>query len=217
MPLILIHGDHQSKSRQELVNQIAKAKLAGITDIVSLDGKSVSLTDIIQTLESNSLFGEIKRLTILENLFRRRSKTELNDIIEYLTSLTDVHLILWEDKLLSATQTKPLSQFRKLAFPLPKVIFKLTDSFTPNTNLTNLLKLLQTACDSESAEFVLIMLARQLRLHIQGKNRGPRYDETTAIRLHHQLAEIDYKNKTGQLSLDLKSELVNWIVEVYQQ
>lgn len=215
MPLILIHGDHLSKSRQELQNHIAKAKLAGITDFVTLDGKSCSLTDIVQTLESHSLFGQSQRLTIIENLFRRRSKTELEDILDYLATINHTHLILWEDKLLTATQTKPLSNFRKMPFPVPKLIFKLADSLTPRPHLPSLLKLLHTACDSESAEFVLIMLARQLRLHIQQKNRGARFDEATAIRLHRQLAEIDYKNKTGQLSLDLKSELANWIVKVY--
>jgi hypothetical protein len=215
--LILIHGDHTSKSRQELQHQTAKAKQTGITDIVTLEGKTCNLTQLIQATESHSLFGESKRLIIVETLFRRRSKTELKDILDYLSGITDTHLILWEDKLLSATQTKPLTRFQKISFPLPKIIFKLTDSFTPNPDLANLLKLLQTACDNESAEFVLIMLARQLRLQIQGKNRGARFDEATAVRLHHQLAQIDARNKTGQLSLDLKSELANWMVKVYSK
>lgn len=215
--LILIHGDHQSKSRQELQTQIAKAKQAGVNDIVSLDGKSCSLTQLIQSLESTSFFGDSQRLTILENLFRRRSKTELAEITNYLSTIGNASLILWDDKQLTAAQTKTLANFQQLTFPLPKIIFKLTDAFNPQANPVTIIKLAAQACDSDSAEFVLIMLARQLRLHLQGKNRGPRFNETTAIRLHHQLAQIDYKNKTGQLSLDLKSELANWLINVYSK
>jgi hypothetical protein len=217
--LTLIHGDHQSKSRQELQNHIAKAKLAGITDIITHDGRSCSLTDIIQTIESQSLFGDSKRLTIIEFLFRRRSKTELKQITDYLCKLSpkDAVVIVWEDRQLSAAQSKALINFTPAAFPLPKIIFKLTDAFTPSANLPNLLKLLNQACDSDSAELVLIMLARQLRLHLQKKARsyGTPFPTNRLISMHHQLAQIDIRNKSGKLALDLKSELANWMIKVY--
>lgn len=216
--LILIHGDHQVKARQELQNQIAKAKQAGITDMVTLDGRICSLSEIIQSTESQSLFGTSTRLTIIENLFRRRSKTELTEIIDYLSTCPpDQTLLLWDDKTLTATQLKPLTNFKKIVFPLPKIIFKLTDAFTPNANLSGLLTLLESACAADSAELVLIMLARQLRLMLQKKSRGPGFPESQAIKLHHQLAEIDYQNKSGRLALDLQSELSNWLIKVYQQ
>lgn len=212
--LILIHGDHQVKVRQELQNQIARAKQAGFVDIVTLDGKGCSLTDIIQATESQSLFGTPTRLTIIENLYRRRSKTELAEIIDYLSTCPpDQNLLLWDDKTLTAAQLKTLVNFQKIVAPLPKVIFKLTDAFTPHANLPGLLKLLEAACSADSAELVLIMLARQLRLMLQKKARGSGFPDPRAVELHHQLAEIDYKNKSGRLSLDLKSELANWLIK----
>jgi len=216
MPLILIHGDHQVKSRQELQRQLTLTSQQGISDIVTLNGKDCSLTDLTQNLESTSLFGNSSRLVIVENLFRRRSKTELKQILDYLSLIDSGHLILWEDKLLTATQMKPLTSFQKIVFPLPKIIFKLTDAFHPQASPAQILPLLKQTCETDSAELVLIMLARQLRLHIQQKVRGQVFPLSQAIQLHHELAEIDYKNKTGQLALNLTSELQSWIICLYQ-
>lgn len=217
--LVLIHGDYLSKSRQALQSHVSQAKRAGYNDINYLDGKTCALTDVIQSTDSPSLFGESKRLTVIENLFRRRSKTELHDITAHLQQLQPDNnsIIIWEDRQLSAAQVKTIPNFSTTAYPLPKVIFKFVDSFTPNAKLPLVLNLFHQACDNDSAELVLIMLARQLRLQMQRKTRGPQFDAAQLLRLHHQLADIDVKNKTGQLSLDLKSELANWIVRVYSK
>lgn len=217
---ILIHGDHHAKSRQTLQSYIAKAKYHGQTDVNFLDGRYCSLTEIIQSTESQSLFANTGRLTIIEHLFRRRSKTELKNITDFLNNLPpNTDIIIWEDRQLTPAQLKSLAPFSPQVFPLPKVIFKLTNAFTPAANLRQILNLLHQACEVDSAELVLIMLARQIRLYLTQPSRYSKssFPPDQLITMHHQLAQIDIANKTGKLSLDLKSELANWLLKVYSK
>ena len=79
---------------------------------------------------------------------------------------------------------------------------------------------------------VIIMLARQIRLMIQTFDKAAKIPPWQKAKLtasaqnfglnrlnelHHQLAEIDYNNKTGQLPSDLQSELAFWLTKLYSK
>ena len=242
---ILIHGEDQVKTRAELQNQISKAKQSGITDIITLDGKNITLDSIIQNLESNSLFNNFvganpgirpssERLCIIENLHKKRSKTELKEIVTYLSTLDPhtINCVLWENHELTPGQAKILGNAKAIQIKLSPAIFKLTDALIPHTTAKNIIPLLIAASDHDSPEMVITMLARQLRLMIQTFDpaapispwqktklstpaRGFGLDRL--IDLHHQLTEIDISNKTGKLSSNLQSELVFWLIKLYSK
>lgn len=232
MAFVIIHGDHLTQSRQALSAHKEQATAKGINEIISLDGKTCHLTDIVQNLESDSMFGST-RLTILEHLHKRRSKTELKQIISYLASLNPhlIQLILYEATPLTATQLKSLKPTLTQLFKLPSIIFKLTDSVSYRPGLNTSLQLLSSTLKHEAPELVLIMLARHIKtliqIHDSSQTLSPYqkrlvkpakiYGLNTLISLHHQLADIDYQNKTGQLATDLKSELANWLATVYSK
>lgn len=229
---IVIHGEDQAKSRGQLLDLINKSKAAGISDISNLDGKSVNLETVIQNLESLSLLGPIQRLTVIEDLHRRRSKTELKEIVDYIASQDEksLNLILWEGRELTAAQLKKFVKARIIYSKLPASIFKLTDSLTPSADIGELIRLFHQASMQESSELVLIMIARHLKMMIQSfdpDSRLPPWQKvkitSTAkqfgleklILMHHQLCEIDIANKTGKLPLDLKSEIEQWLISSY--
>lgn len=225
MSLVVIHGEDQVKTRSELAQYVTPST-------IHLDGKTISIADIIQNLESNSMFANEKKIVVIEDLHKKRSKTELKEIVEYLSTNPSAHqIILWESKNLSATEQKKFGQARFITAKLSPVVFKLTDSLSPAIPLKTTLSLLQQSCQSDSPEMVLVMLGRQIRLMIQtfdpsskmapwqrGKltATAKQLGLTKLVSLHNELANIDYQNKTGQLPVDLTSELQLWLAQLYQ-
>jgi len=222
--LTVIHGEDQVKTRAEL------SKLTP-GNAIHLDGKTVSLSELMQNLESNDMFSDESKTIIIEDLHKKRSKTDLKEIVEYLAVNPSTHnVILWESKDLSATDQKKLVGAKFVAAKLSPVVFKLTDSLSPNIPFKTTHALLVESCKSDSPEMVLVMLGRQIRMMIQtfdpeSKMAPWQRGKLTAtakqlgmdklLGLHHELAEIDFKNKTGQLPVDLSSELSIWLTKIY--
>jgi DNA polymerase III, delta subunit. len=75
----LLHGDNQLESRNELNRLISGAESK---ELIRLDGEKTSLNEIVQALESSSLFG-MEKLVIIENLFSRRQSKEKKEIIDW--------------------------------------------------------------------------------------------------------------------------------------
>jgi DNA polymerase III delta subunit len=223
MPLIIIHGEDQVKTRQLLS---ARQK----PNALKIDGKSVVFEAIIQACESTSMFEEDKQV-VIEDLHKKRSKTDLKEIVEYLGSTTlSFEVILWDSKELTTTELKKFPHAEVMVAKVSPLIFKLTDSLSPTIPFKTTHELLQRCCQEESPEMVLVMIARHLKMLIQSldpDNKLPPWQkgklaatakqmsESKLLTLYHQLADIDYKNKSGQLALDLASELSMWLTLFY--
>lgn len=225
--LILIHGDDQTKTRNELQQYSSD-------DTVRLDGKSLDLNTLIQSLESGSFFGDSNRLVVVENLHKMRSKTELKSILEYLTheDPKNLNLVLWENQELTPAQVKKFTGAKIVTAKISPLIFKLLDSITPQSDPKTVLPLLQNANKTDAPEKIIIQIAGQLRLMIQTfdpkftfppqlswkkmnlTKNATGFGLSKLIELHHQLADIDYRNKTGQLPLTLASELEMWFAQL---
>ncbi len=225
--LILIHGDDQSKTREELQKYSSD-------DTVVLDGKTLDLNILIQSLETGSFFGDSNRLVVIENLHRMRSKTELKSILEYLTheDPKNLNLVLWENQELTPAQVKKFTGAKIVTAKISPLIFKLLDSITPQADPKTVLPLLQNAYKTDAPEKIIIQIAGQLRLMIQTfdpkftfppqlswkkmslTKNAQGFSLPKLLELHHQLAEIDYRNKTGQLPLTLASELEMWLAQL---
>jgi hypothetical protein len=231
MPFIVIHGEDQVKARAFLEQTIDAYKSQGGQDIVTLDGKTLTQETLTQNLESNSFFGDQNRLTVIENLHRQKSKTNLKKLLEYLNSFApqDLHLILYEDQDLTPAQAKKLSGATIHPFKLSPTIFALTDSINPSVSPKLRIIAFNNALKDNPSEMILILLARQLRLLIQTFDPSAvwpphlswqktkltpiakRFGQTKLISLHHKLTQIDLDSKTGVEPGTLESRLKIWI------
>lgn len=217
----LIHGDNHVKSRQ-ILNQKRDQLKKKIPDVVTLDGKKLELTELIQATQSQSLLGS-DRLVIIEDLFKLRSKKTLKRAIELINDLNpkQTHLILWESKPLTKSQLKKIKYAKVEEASSSTVIFKFLDNLVPG-NTQQTLKLLKQSSAKDSDEFVFFMLAKhvgQLIMAHGDELSGPgwkiRKMQTQAsqlglkklLKLHYALLTLDYERKTGQATGSLQQNL----------
>ncbi|MEK7165556.1 MAG: hypothetical protein AAB874_01975 [Patescibacteria group bacterium] len=223
--LHLLHGDNIERSRKELTNIKQKAS---DKEIISLDGKTVTLTDVEQALQTNSLFG-MERLVIIENLFTKRFTRKTADFVPFLQQIEripqEVTVVFWEEKELSKTAINQFPKNTDIALFRPdKIIFQLVESILPG-NSGNVLELLTLSLKKDSPELIFAMLIRQVRLLMMVKDLGKSAHELAPwqaariakqaqhftwdqlLKLHEQLFTIDVKIKSGLSAFNLASEM----------
>lgn len=215
---ILLHGENIVESREAL-HQI-RTKHKG--EILNLNGKTVSLTEIKQALESMSLF-EGDRLVIIENLFSRQSKTQLKELIDYIANIkTNTSLVLWEGKELGKVALRKFTAFDVQLFKIPKVLFAFLENIIPG-NIEKMLVLLNESRKSNEEMFIFLMIVRQIRLLLLAKDQGligmppwiagklshqsREFTNDQLIKLYKKLLLIDIGQKTGRASYNLGQEL----------
>lgn len=212
MKILVIHGDHVTKSYEKLESVISSSKKKG-WEIVRIDGtKSGELQD---ALRSNSLFND-KRLFVLENI-NKLNKKSLDWLFDNVEKI-DGYLIIYQESILGVTITKNLPKGTKIEeFSLPKLIFKFSDSFFPG-NGANCLKLLHEIIKTEPVEFVFSLLAKHLRdlywimVDIKSvtypswriaklKSQSFRFAQGKLSEVINLLAEVDISAKTSKANL----------------
>lgn len=218
--IYFLHGDSQLLSRQKLEDLVNQAKKRQ-REIIRIDGKSTSLTEIKQALESQSLFGG-EKLVVLEGLLVKQKSKEKDEIINYLkTNDFSCGLIIWEPKEISSSITKKLPKnWQIFVFKTPAVIFKFLDSLKPK-NTTQMLTLLRSSIKVESPEMTFYMLASRTRQLIiafdlgkEGLSGAPwqigklvsqakKFSLERLIKLYKKLLEIDTNIKTGKTLMPL--------------
>ncbi len=219
--LVLIHGDNQVLSRQRLRDQISSFK--SDLDLNQLDGKKLDLETLIEACESPLMFSQ-PRLVVIESLHSQPSKTKLLTLTQYLSTLTadQIHLILWEGKLLTATQLTPFKKFQVIPFKTSSLTFKFLDALKPGSALSYL-PLYKQAVKVDTPEFVFYMLIRHIRLMSQSvspqssrlpgwqaaklKAQLSSFTPAQFTLLHDALYDLDYRQKSGGTLLSLAAEL----------
>lgn len=223
--IILFHGENILASRRALIEKIKVFKAKKV-EIISLDGRKVSLTEIKQACEAKSLFGA-GRLVIIERFYARPRSHEKTVINRYFQNLpASIDLIFWEEKQLTPSQLKILPQQVKIyLFKIQPVIFKFVDSFYPGNPRTSL-NLLGQCLRVEAAEMIFYMLCRQVRLLILAKDSGKkgltglpfwmqnkflrqsrRFSLEQLLAIHQKLLITDYEQKTGLSLMPLDFQL----------
>ena len=223
MSFFLLHGDHLSQSRLYMQSLIDSYKKRGIKDITRLKYSPQILSETIQSIESISLF-QTPRLTIIEDLFHFPSLTIKKDVINYLITLksnNSYHLIIWDSKKLSLSQTKKFNHFTIKSFTISPVIFKFLNSISPH-HQTSFLPLFYQTINKDGAEFIFIMLIRHFRQLIQVgssncplppwqlsqlKHQSQLFSPELLLNTYDQLLSIDWRVKTGHSPLGLLTEL----------
>jgi len=182
--MIILHGDNTVSSRKEL--EILKEKNKE-KEIVVLNGKVLSLTDLKEALEAKSLFG-IDKLIIIENiLFKLRTKDlglrtrdqglrTKNLELEYLLEKAgSENLVLWEGKEINKGILSLFKNARIKIFKIEKLIFSLVESLRPG-NSKVIINLFRECLSNNPPEIIFSMIVRQFRLLIlvkSGAKNGP--------------------------------------------
>lgn len=219
--ITILHGEEIVKSRKHLEGLKRRDK-----EVVVLDGGRTNLTEIIQALESQSLFGKT-RLVVIENLLTGKKKKD--EILVYLQKLPpEVELILWEGKELEKSRLGLFPQAKVMRFRPEPVLFKFLESLRPG-NIKVIITLLRQTLMVEEPEMVFYMLVRQFRLLLavkEGKVRGIEelnrlnlwqlerlqnqakyFTMEKLVEIYQKLLKIDFEQKTGQAAFDLAKNL----------
>lgn len=185
--MLILHGDHQTASR----NQLLAVKAGAVQkdqQIIEFSGQDLSLDPLSQAADTVSLFGQTNSVFV-QQLFSARPSNAKKAVIDYLKSHTSADIVVWEPKDVSA-QLKDFPSSLIRQFDLPRHIFKFLD----NPSLTTLHLALTTALPE------IVFASLVTRAHKQVK--------TTWLE---ELLIIDYKLKTGALPYDLATALELWV------
>lgn len=218
--MIIIHGENIVASRNYL-----KTITDGFKgEVVRLEGNQLTFNQILQSLESQSLFEE-NRLVVLEKVFSLLPSKEKEKILNYLKVSDNKNAVIWEGKKIDGRVLKSFKRMTVRCFDLSPYIFKLLDSISPGNPKQSLIFFHQ-CLSQDPPEIIFYMLVRQFRLLIIAKDLGEKGLEKMAdwqklklvgqakkftlgklLFLHRQLLKIDYEQKTGKSLLGLVSQL----------
>lgn len=227
--MIILHGNHESKISDALVNLIADYKKKA-HQIERLMAVKISQAELEQALQSQSLFGHEKVL-IIDQLFslpKSKKKDAYIKIIKQASQNLDIVLV--EKKVLSASNLKPFPLAKVQLFKLSSSLFAWLDSFTPQKNtLAKQLTSLQKAIEQDGEMMCLLMFIRQIRLLIQAKEdfaikgapfmisklkkQAQSFSLAQLLKVHQRLYLLDKAEKTSTNLMSLQENLEQLIIE----
>jgi DNA polymerase III delta subunit len=178
------------------------------------------------------------KLVVIENLIGSlRTGTKVKDtIIDYLlTGKFDADVVLWESKSVGKSLLKLKKQKHVTVedFRLPIVIFKFTESLSPQS-IPNALHYLQESLKTSPIEVLFAMVVRQFRLMMaitlsasipeteklipwvqsKLKKQASMFTEKRLAELYKDLLLIDYQTKTGKSPYDLTKRVEQFIISL---
>lgn len=225
--ITLLHGDDVISSRKALEALKSSRKES---EVLSLDGLKVNLTDLKQALESSSLFSS-SRLVVLERFLSSRPDKEK---LAYLASgQFGADLILWERKKISPGTIKKLGPQAKVQlFKTPALVFRFLDGFG-SPDQKNSLLLLKKVLASAPSGLVFYLLVKRIRdlLLIKDQKKPSRaqtwqlkklqtqaqfFRPDSLEKAYRRLLEIDRAEKRGEARFDLEGELEMLILDIDQ-
>ncbi len=227
--LTIIHGDNHVASRQQLTELTTQAQNRGM-ELLSLEAEQLDRASLEAQLGSSSLFGQDK-IVVIEAVHSLPKSAKKDQLIKLINDAS-IDIILWEKKSLGKLELKKLpSNAAIFEHKSSKQLWNLLDSLRgQRMDKTATLRLLRESCASENAEFVLVMLARQLRLLIQVKDAGaPKlapfmlsklkrqadsFSLSQLLQLHRQLYQLDLRLKQSRNQLPLAAELDLWLINM---
>lgn len=229
--IYIFHGDNSEVSRKSFIELIAKLKSDGVNEIVRLNGADLVQSDLIQALESQSLFGG-DRVVVIEGLLSRRVSKEKDLLISYLLSSivhspSSIILLFWDSKKISAVGLrkftgKPGVNIKE--FKISSLLYKFLDQVIPgNGRLASLT--FNSLTVEEPVELVFYLLAKRItELILENLSsvsdasyddwrrqkiieQASKWTKKSLINFHKSLTEIDEAVKTGSTPAGLSSHL----------
>ena len=204
--IYIFHGDDLTKSRQAFNKQLDS--FPG-SEILKLDSKTIDLDQINNFLNGASLFFSQKTLGI-SNFFSI-SKPILDKLVKIINNaIPENNIILWQDKGLNATQSKTFPKAKTENFRLNNKLFACLNSIKPK-NINSFISLFHDTIENGLYDLFLYMLKNQLRKQLATSSV---FDKNLLKKTYLQLIELDYQNKTGQLSIPKELALERTIINL---
>lgn len=226
---IVLHGENTFASRTRL-HELQDHFKTHKREVVFFDGRSLDLSQLIPTLETQSLFGQ-KRGVIIDRLHKNKSPNKLKAIIEYLVAMSPSQgssLVVWEDQLLTPAKLKKFGTWKVETFKTSKSTFAFLDALGPG--FVNW-QLYTKSVSEDSCDYVFACLCNQVRSLLMAHDnpskvmppwkqkqlvrQAERIGLSNLLQLHHELIAIDYKRKSGQLVTEfetaLQLNLIAWV------
>jgi len=218
--MVIFHGENTALSRQRLNELLEKFK----GEIIKIEGKKLTLTELQQAVESQNIFGTDK-LVIIFGLFSRKPSKEKEKLLNYCQKENPPNLIIWEEKKIDGRVLVKFREAKIEVFDLPKIIYKFLDSLSPFNKKTSLL-LFHRCLKKEVPERIFYFLCRRVEeliitadLGKKGIKHFPNWKQEKLLRqakafgleklinLYQKLLTIDYQQKTGNPPFSLISSL----------
>ncbi len=190
--IYIFHGDNQIESRKALNDYLDQFQ---DTNILRLDSKTIDLEKINLFLQESSLFND-KKILSLSNLFST-NKAILDKVNQLLNQSDNLEIVIWQDKTLTATQLKTFKNPQIKNFPLDNLLFSCLNSIRPK-NITRVIPLYHQVVEMGLYDLFLYFLKNNFKKQLTSYSK---FDQATAKRIYLQLIELDFKNKTGELSI----------------
>jgi hypothetical protein len=199
-------------------------------EIVEVAGETVTEEEIIQILFTQSLFA-LPKTIVIENLFSRQKSKIQDALLERIKTYDGEHqLIFWEKKPIGKVLQRrlpPNTQAKE--FKIPAIIFKFAESIQPQQK-QQALTLLEELLATEAAEYVFVMVVRQVRLMfllmgeqtIPGapwmigklKKQASQFTTEQLDTLHTWCYQVDKDQKTGRATMPLAWHLRMCILDL---
>lgn len=228
--LTLIHGDDVVNSRKYFIGQREK-----MPDAIQLESQEVTITTLIQHIESGGLFSDAKTIFIENFLTKRKGDTDFKQIQDYLVkNAANAELFLWEQKEIKKLLLTKFPHVTIKSFKIPSRVFHFLDNIRPNN--PSLLTLFHEAGNTTDDEMLFHLIIRQIRLLLgvtdttaaidEVKRLAPwqkqklekqarLFDLKQLIHIHKKLYEIDLDQKTGLLVMPLQKIIDFLLIEIY--
>ncbi len=203
--IYIFHGDNQFESRAAFNNLLDKY---ANTENLRLDSKNLDPELINVFLQSSSLFNEQKVLAIT-NLFSA-PKANLDKILKVINKSPNCDVVIWQDKKLTLAQTNLLPKSKIQAFALDNKLFACLNAIKPK-NLKTFIPMYEELMKTGVYDLFLYLFKGNIRKQLTSYSR---FSESSLKRTYLTLIELDYQNKTGQLSIPKEMALERIIINL---
>lgn len=219
--MIIIHGENTIASRDKLIELISTNKL-GNQEVIRLEAKDLTEAQLETILGANDLFGTQKTI-VIEGLHSLPKSAKQKTLLQLCANSKLHEIILWEKRELTATMLKAFPDSQSFVFKASKTLFAWLDLLGKKGEDRKKIQLLHDAVISDGEFFCFIMLIRQLRLLIQAKTgekiggapfmitklqkQAQQFSLEQLLKIHSQLLEIDYSQKTSTNLLNMNQQL----------
>lgn len=223
--ITIIHGEDILSSRKFYIDERKKSEYP-----IILFGDNINLTNLAQTLKSNSLFDIRDKSIFIEDLFLKKKSKELDNILLFIEKHSQsVDITIWESKEIPKRQLSSLDKTSIKLFSLPKSIFLFLNEIRPK-NGKILINFFHKTIGNLEVELVFYMLTRQIRLMLAVLDKASinKIDEIknipswqaaklekqalcfsneNLIKIHSKICSIDISQKTGNGILSLSQAI----------
>lgn len=204
--ITLIHGDDTAASRKHFTELKQNNP-----DAASVEGQTITLTDLTQILEGGGLFTEEKTVFIEQLIAKKKNTSEFKPILAYISNPSlAAKIVLWENKELEKASLSQLKGAQVKLYKLPQSLFLFLDSFKPNSG-QQLITLFHQTIETVEVEAVFAMLVRQIRILLAlhpdaNKSRHPELISGSTESQAEMLNQVQHDNS----QIDEVKRLQDW-------